>query len=139
MPYSYYVHYSTVKGDALGKLIITECEVIFEPLNKSLKGFINQTQDDFFNNKKLSFSIAYEDLKYDIDICSIPSRKNSETDEISINYFVQLDLFHTGYFYYTDEETKKVMLDLKKKNKPLARVNIKMNNFNLLDEKMTNA
>lgn len=41
-PYSFYVHYSTVKGDALGKLILTDYEIMFEPLNKSLKGFINQ-------------------------------------------------------------------------------------------------
>lgn len=52
-PFTFYVHYSTVKGDALGKLIITEEEIMFEPLNRNLKGFINQTKDDFFNNKKL--------------------------------------------------------------------------------------
>ncbi len=52
-PFSFYIHYSTVKGDALGKLILTDHEIIFEPLNKKLKGFINQDKDDFFNNKKL--------------------------------------------------------------------------------------
>lgn len=61
-PITFYIHYSTVKGDALGKLILTDYEMMFEPLNKSLKGFINQNTDDFFNNKKLQFSIAYEDL-----------------------------------------------------------------------------
>lgn len=40
-PFTYYVHYSTVKGDALGKLILFDQEIIFEPLNKNLKGFIN--------------------------------------------------------------------------------------------------
>lgn len=62
-PNTFYVHYSTVKGDALGKLILTDYEIMFEPLNKSLKGFINQEKDDFFNNKKLQFSISYDDLK----------------------------------------------------------------------------
>ena len=52
-PFTFYLHYSTVKGDALGKLILTEEEIMFEPLNKQLKGFINQNKDDFFNNKKL--------------------------------------------------------------------------------------
>lgn len=42
-PFTFYVHYSTVKGDALGKLIVTEEEIMFEPLNRNLKGFINQT------------------------------------------------------------------------------------------------
>lgn len=41
-PFTFYVHYSTVRGDALGKLILTDYEIIFEPLNKKLKGFINQ-------------------------------------------------------------------------------------------------
>ena len=40
-PYSFYIHYSTVKGDALGKLILTDRELIFDPLNRHLKGFIN--------------------------------------------------------------------------------------------------
>lgn len=35
-PYTFYLHYSTVKGDALGKMILTEEEIIFEPLNKQL-------------------------------------------------------------------------------------------------------
>ena len=87
-PYTFYVHYSTVKGDALGKLILTDYEIIFEPLNKFLKGFIHAKEDDFFNNKKLSFSISYEDLKDQIDICSIPNRKTSDEDEIQINYYL---------------------------------------------------
>ena len=40
-PQRYYVHYSTVKGDALGKLILTDYEIIFDPLNDKLKGFIH--------------------------------------------------------------------------------------------------
>lgn len=42
-PFTFYIHYSTIKGDALGKLILTDYEIIFEPLNTRLKGFINQT------------------------------------------------------------------------------------------------
>jgi hypothetical protein len=41
-PYTFFVHYSTVRGDALGKLILTDYEIIFEPFNQKLKGFINQ-------------------------------------------------------------------------------------------------
>lgn len=44
-PYSFFIHYSTVKGDALGKLILTDQEIIFDPLNKNLKGFINQESE----------------------------------------------------------------------------------------------
>lgn len=86
----------------------------------------------------MQFSISYLDLLDQIDICSIPSKKLNDENDFSINYFVQLDVFHTGYLYYTDEETKKIMKTLKEENKALARVNIKINNFNLLSEKVSN-
>lgn len=73
-----------------------------------------------------------------LDIFSIPNRKMSDEEEVSINYFVQLDLFQTGYYYYTDEETKKLLDKLKAENKPIARVNLKINNMSLLDEKLSN-
>ena len=40
-PFTFYLHYSTVKGDALGKLTLTDFELIFEPLNPRFKGFAN--------------------------------------------------------------------------------------------------
>ena len=40
-PFTFYLHYSTVKGDALGKLTLTDYELIFEPLNPRFKGFVN--------------------------------------------------------------------------------------------------
>lgn len=78
------------------------------------------------------------DLLDKIDVCSIPSKKINDEDEFNINYFVQLDVFHTGFFYYTDEESKKIMNNLREENKALARVNIKINNYNLLSEKVSN-
>lgn len=41
-PPVFIVQYYTVKGIALGKLTLTDYEIIFEPLNPKLKGFINQ-------------------------------------------------------------------------------------------------
>jgi LysM repeat protein len=41
-PPVFIVQYYTVKGVALGKLTLTDFEIIFEPLNPKLKGFINQ-------------------------------------------------------------------------------------------------
>ena len=39
---TFYLHYCTIRGDALGKLTLTDYELLFEPLNPNLKGFINQ-------------------------------------------------------------------------------------------------
>jgi hypothetical protein len=41
-PPVFLAQYYTVKGIALGKLTLTDYEIIFEPLNPKLKGFINQ-------------------------------------------------------------------------------------------------
>lgn len=38
---TFFVYYSTVGGDILGKLMFTDREMIFEPLNSGLKGFYN--------------------------------------------------------------------------------------------------
>jgi hypothetical protein len=40
--------------------------------------------------------------------------------------------------YHTDKETKKIIDKCREENKPLARINIKINNYNLLSEKITN-
>lgn len=38
---TFFVYYCTTSGDILGKLMFTNREVIFEPLNENLKGFYN--------------------------------------------------------------------------------------------------
>ena len=40
---TFFVYYCTTGGDILGKLMFTEYEMIFEPLNPNLKGFYNYT------------------------------------------------------------------------------------------------
>lgn len=38
---TFFVYYCTSQGDVLGKLMFTDREMIFEPLNENLKGFYN--------------------------------------------------------------------------------------------------
>lgn len=78
------------------------------------------------------------DLCEKIDICSIPSKTSTVGEDISINYFVQLDVFHTGFYYYATNDVKSDLDFLRENKKPLARINIKINNYNLLDEKLHN-
>lgn len=44
----FFVYYSTVGGDILGKLMFTDREMIFEPLNSGLKGFYNYGSKKIF-------------------------------------------------------------------------------------------
>jgi hypothetical protein len=37
----FYCYYKTTAGDVLGKLLFTDQEMIFEPLNDYFKGFFN--------------------------------------------------------------------------------------------------
>lgn len=49
----FFIYYCTIRGDVLGKIIITNNEILFEPLNEQFKGYINSKNDDFLCNKKL--------------------------------------------------------------------------------------
>lgn len=42
-PSIFLVNFITNLGEVFGKLYITENEIVFDPLNQKVKGFINQT------------------------------------------------------------------------------------------------
>lgn len=131
-PPIFYVHYATVRGDALGKLILTDSELLFDPLNPKLKGFINQETDDYFQNRKLGLSINYRDLLPQIDIVRIPDREFQE-EKTSLNYYVELQVFNTGHSLLTDEYARAQIESLREQGLPLARLYLKINNTNLLN------
>lgn len=135
-PPIFYVHYATVRGDALGKLILTDFEILFEPLNSKLKGFINQDTEDYFQNRKLGMSISYRDLLETIDVVRIPDRL-SKDEKISTNYFLELQVYNTGNYLQTDEYTRNLVDSCQTKGLPLARVYMKINNSNLLNVKLS--
>lgn len=96
-PFTFYIHYSTIKGDALGKLILTDYEMIFEPLNTKLKGFINQTGGDFFENNRLQTSIHYSDMTDKIEIFPMAETTEHAEKGFDVIYYVQIGVYHTGY------------------------------------------
>lgn len=57
-----YLYYCTSGGDILGKLMFTDNEMIFEPLNHSLKGFYNYADGDFRKNAHMGFIVNYNDI-----------------------------------------------------------------------------
>lgn len=96
-PFTFYVFYLTIKGSALGKLIITDYELIFEPLNDKFKGFVNQSEGNLLKNKKCQIVINYEDISDDILVMNLPDKVNNKNKEIFMNYFFQLNVHNTGY------------------------------------------
>lgn len=95
-PFTFYVFYLTIKGSVLGKLMITDYEVIFEPLNEKFKGFVNQGEGSLLGNKKCQMVINYEDICDNILVMKLPDKVYENMDEVSMNYFFQLNVHNTG-------------------------------------------
>ena len=95
-PFTFYVFYLTVKGSALGKLIITDYELIFEPLNEKFKGFVNQSEGNLLKNKKCQMVINYEDICDEILVMNLPDKMHESQEMVSMNYFFQLGVHNTG-------------------------------------------
>lgn len=96
-PFTFYVFYLTIKGSVLGKLMITDFEVIFEPLNEKFKGFVNQGEGSLLGNKKCQMAINYEDISEEILVMNLPDKIYENKEEVSMNYFFQLNVHNTGW------------------------------------------
>lgn len=59
---TYFAYYCTTEGDILGKLMFTDYEVLFEPLNERLKGYFNYGVGDIRDNTKMGFILGYADI-----------------------------------------------------------------------------
>lgn len=83
------INYVTSLGEVFGRLFVTESEIIFDPLNPQLKGFVDQKEKKVQESQMMSFSIDYKDILGQI-----------KSEVIEGNHFVTIDLVHTGYQYY---------------------------------------
>jgi hypothetical protein len=77
-----YVYYCTSGGDILGKLMLTDNEMIFEPLNHSLKGFYSYSEGDFRANAHMGFIVNYDDIvvQPEVLLTRIRTQENQEID-----------------------------------------------------------
>lgn len=96
---------------------------------------------NFDQNTKMGFIVNYS------DIVGIPSKifspdpesiQNGNSEQIELIYYIQIDLYNTGYIYLAEEKIKKKMENLKKKGRSLASFCIKINRKNLLNELLLN-
>lgn len=95
-PYTFYVFYLTIKGSVLGKLMITDYELIFEPLNDKFKGFVNQSEGNLLKNKKCQMVINYKDISDEILVMNLPDKVYDNKNEVSMNYYFQVSVHNTG-------------------------------------------
>jgi hypothetical protein len=95
-----YLYYCTSGGDILGKLMFTENELIFEPLNHSLKGFYNYAEGDFKKNLHMGFILSYCDIVTYPEALVTKMRSLDSENEVDTlfnqNVYLRIDVCNTG-------------------------------------------
>lgn len=89
---TFYFYYATYHGDVLGKVLITDMEIIFDPLNEKFKGVYGYEYGDILENIKMGFIVSFKDVVGDpVRLLLVNSEEQDDT-EIDI----QIGLRHTG-------------------------------------------
>lgn len=140
---TFYVYYCTQAGDILGKLILTDKEMIFEPLNDKLKGFYNYMDGDFRNNSRMGFIVNFSDIVTLPEALVTRTRTSliaTNTEKMTNeNYYLRIDLCHTGNKYMCKDEEVIESYKLYTKLKcPIASFAIKINGKSLIGDLLNN-
>lgn len=111
LPHSplFFVYYATVQGDILGMLRITDYELLFEPLNPAFKGIFSYSNGNLNENCRASFVVNLIDIACKPMSIPCPSLDNDDAEEIGIVMHVQINLKHTGNYYYMGSEAKSIV------------------------------
>lgn len=140
---AFYVYYCTQGGDILGKLMLTDNEMIFEPLNHKLKGFHNYNHGDFRKNTKMGFVVGFRDIVTAPE--ALVTRSKTSLAGIDVakmtneNYYLRIDICDTGYRCFAkDEIAIQEYEKFSKFMRPLASFAIKINNKSLVGEVLLN-
>lgn len=92
---TFFLYYLTVHGEILGKLFFTEKEMIFDPLNETLKGIYPYEFGDLLTNHKMGFIVNFEDIVGDPILMSLPEDEEDPQNTLTTSD-VQIGLKHTG-------------------------------------------
>lgn len=129
------------KEDTLGTLRLFKKYLHFIPLNPYLKGeFKYNGKEPLAKTDILEFKICYTDISDEEPvIMPMPSTETDKLDDFPINFSCLLTLFRTGYYFYAEDEEKKIIDDFKKnKNLGIATVVLKIPSFDLMAKKRNN-
>ena len=138
---TFFAYYCTTEGDILGKLMFTEYEVLFEPLNQNLKGYYNYSVGHLKDNRKMGFILGYGEILKTPVVIKQPDpllEKEDDDDEEPLLYHIKIHLAHTGSYYVVDNEVKKIIDESREKDENIAYIGIKINRTTLLNERMEN-
>jgi len=144
---TFFVYYCGVDGDILGKLMLTDQELIFEPLAEANKGLFHPESDNIMTNQKLGAIISFEDimstpeiLKVEVneDNCHVPGYDLHCEDDTEMRIKIKLWVSHIGNFQGANPKVQERLKEFRQSNTPLASVVFKINQNDLLYKVRTN-
>lgn len=131
----FFVYLATGLGEVLGKLILTDMEVMFDPLSERFKGQFNYEHGDIVNNTRMGTIVNYRDVCGEVQKLAFEEVEEGEGAESTATRFgVQLNLHHTGNLYYAKGLALELQKKLNDQNLPLASFCLKINAFSLTGE-----
>lgn len=118
--------------------MITEKEMIFEPLNDQLKGFYNYMDGDFRKNTKMGFIINFKDVVMKPEIL-ITKRSSQGLESDDQTFYLRIDLCHTGQKYMVKDPTiSSLYQKFENYMCPMASIALKINNKSLVGDLIHN-
>lgn len=131
---TFYCYYKTVAGDILGKLTFTDQEMMFNPLNEKFKGYFRYNSGNLVDNVNMAFSVCFNDIISKPMKVPTPNIEERSLESLSMDYNIQFDVVHTGYYYFADDEAKKIIDEKRVQKQRLATFALKISNRTLLNE-----
>jgi len=132
----FYLYYATVHGDILGQLMLTDCELIFDPLNEKFKGIYTYEYGNILDNHKMGFIVHYSDIVGEITKITVPEDEEDPHNN-EMNYDIQIAVRHTGNYYYCDPQAKDILDKMSAEEVSPASFNLKVNTNTLAGVKRT--
>lgn len=134
----FFVYLATGFGEVLGKLILTDMEVMFDPLGEQFKGHFNYEHGDLLKNTRMGTIINYKDICGEIQKLAFQEvDEDSDTETTVTRFGIQLNLHHTGYVYYSKPPAIEIYEKLREQERPLASLCLKINSHNLTGERLS--
>lgn len=91
----YHLYYATVHGDVLGQVILTDREILFDPLNEQFKGLFSYENGDLNNNHRMGFIVDYDDIVGEVFKIAMPD-SDDHSKPHDATYDLQIGIRHTG-------------------------------------------
>lgn len=133
----FYIYLSTGYGEVLGKLMLTDMEIMFDPLSDQFKGHFNYEHGDLLKNTRMGTIINYKDISGEIQKLAFEEVDEEMGDATVTRFGVQINLSHTGNFYYAKGEAKSTFEQLLQKEIPAASLCLRINAYSLLGEPLS--